>query len=190
MFTPTNGNGEGMDCLSIRDGRALEELQTSFTNGYYRYRRNRRDSAFQSMLQTIKSFCVQNNSSDCTRMFVCGICWIEPYIGVNVQRLSQLTGKCKSNINGCLKHLGYKNVETIDPNCPKLHEVLPCQKDNFHELRQWTIRIFKVPPRETKDNLHYVPLSRDPSYSSSNDELDTRDIQFEQFEEFPNYAMP
>jgi hypothetical protein len=61
-------------------------------------------------------------------------------IAVNIQQMKLLTSKCKSSINGSFGHLGYLPVPSGADTAGELLQAFPFMKDQFSELRQWTIR--------------------------------------------------
>jgi hypothetical protein len=74
---------------------------------------------------------------------VCGICWIPDGIAINTRQLRLLVGKCKSSINAMFQNIGYATIPTTRDYGTTLVELLPVLKDNFSELRKWTVRFSK-----------------------------------------------
>ena len=94
----------------------------------------------EEMLSAIRVFAERGDENDWRRYLVCGICWLDNAIAINTRQLRLLLSKCKSSINGSLQKMGYitstANMESRKILIPKI----PLLKDNFNELRQWTIR--------------------------------------------------
>jgi hypothetical protein len=99
---------------------------------------------FNGILAMIKSFVVRGNASDVNRALVCGIHWLTGAIAFNIHQLQLLTSKCKSSINGSLSQIGNGPVP---PPTSILTVTFPWMKENYSELRRWTVRQFGPPKR-------------------------------------------
>lgn len=103
---------------------------------------------FSDILTKIKHYTVNPVEDRWKRFLVCGIAWTENgYIGINTHQLQLLLGKCKSSINGSLHRLGYSALGFHGGSCSQLIDAIPFLKENFQELRQWTVRTL-LPPEE------------------------------------------
>jgi hypothetical protein len=95
---------------------------------------------FQLTLSLVKHYVVRGDSDDHIRGYVCGVIWMDCGQAVNTQHLSFLTAKCKSAINGLFSRLGYETIPAGNEAVTDLTENFPFMKNNFGQLRQWTIR--------------------------------------------------
>ncbi|KAK8893690.1 hypothetical protein M9Y10_022117 [Tritrichomonas musculus] len=101
--------------------------------------RDRADS-FTKILQLIQKYAERKEEDDWKRFLVCGICWVENGIAVNIRQLKILISKCKSSINGSLQKLGYLPSQLHVNTKLILFPLIPFLSKNYNELRQWTIR--------------------------------------------------
>jgi hypothetical protein len=92
------------------------------------------------MLTLIKAYVVRGTSADLNRALVCGILWLPRYLAVNIHELQLLTSKCKSSLNGSLHTMGYGTIPTGLNSAGELLAAYPWMKDNYAELRRWTVR--------------------------------------------------
>ena len=88
----------------------------------------------------IKKFVVQGDSDDWKRAYVCGICWVGDTIAINTQHLRILTAKCKSSINNLFQMMGYGTVPPGSEPAVAICEYFSELKDQFSEMRRWTVR--------------------------------------------------
>jgi hypothetical protein len=105
------------------------------------------------MLDLIKAYAVRSDSDDLSRSLVCGIVWLSSGIAVNIQQLKLLSSKCKSSINGSFVQLGYLPIPSGADTAGELIQKFPFMKDQFSELRQWTIRQVKDKPTKVEIDL-------------------------------------
>jgi hypothetical protein len=73
---------------------------------------------------------------------VCGVCWLLNGIVINNRQLEILIDKCKSSINGSLQKMGCSMLQSRNESSGSLSEAIPLLKNNFNELREWTVRLF------------------------------------------------
>jgi hypothetical protein len=130
-------------------------------------------TTFIGILQSIKAFVIRETDEDSKRGFVCGLCWTGDSIAVNTRHLAMLTGYSKSSINGFFANLGYTAVpETIDA---ELIRCFPHLKNNFPELRQWSMRrklTYTPPPHMSQVASSSVPqVEEEPTKSLWDDDL-------------------
>ncbi|EAY06611.1 hypothetical protein TVAG_056050 [Trichomonas vaginalis G3] len=116
------------------------ELRKSLTSENMRYQRNRRVDTFDTILEKIHEFCIRGDEDDWKRCMVCGVCWLNGLLAINVKQLEILTDKSKSNINGVLAKLGYSQAQN-GVHKKQLIDALPFLKGNYLEQRFWTIRV-------------------------------------------------
>ena len=141
------------DILSASDKKEYFKLKNSFTSSSSRNRRGKRLETFAETLESIKSYAVREESDDWKRCLICGVCWLDNCLAINIRQLTILINKCKSSINGSLHKMGYfPTSQTGLTN--SLVEAIPILNGNFQELRQWTIRqLSAVTPQPRA--LHY-----------------------------------
>jgi hypothetical protein len=76
------------------------------------------------------------------------MCWIHDGIAINTRQLRLLVGKCKSTINAMFQSIGYATIPSARDYANTLVEIFPVLKDNFAELRRWTVRFSHASLRE------------------------------------------
>jgi hypothetical protein len=118
-------------------------MRQALSSSACKHRRHHATEINRDVLATIRSFVMRNNAEDWKRALVCGICWLPGAIAINTRQLRQLLSKCKSSINSMFQSLGYTAVPTTTDYGSALAGAFPLIKDNFAELRQWTIRSAK-----------------------------------------------
>lgn len=131
--------------LSAEDQKQYLELQSYLSSKECRNNRGRRLTKFSEILNSIHQFCIKNDENDVLRCMVCGVCWLPPKgIAINIRQLHVLLDKCKSSINGSLQRMGYNPLPPKNDLVNKLIEFIPNLKNNFSELREWTIRTLTI----------------------------------------------
>ncbi|KAK8866480.1 hypothetical protein M9Y10_009444 [Tritrichomonas musculus] len=128
------------DLLPESDKKEYIELRNQLFDPKYKNRRNKSHEAFREVVQSIEKFVVKHDGNDWKRSLVCGIIWLDQSIAINTHQLRLLVDKCKSSINGSFQDLGYKTVPTGADSAKELITKFPFMRNNFSELRQWTIR--------------------------------------------------
>ncbi|KAK8900186.1 hypothetical protein M9Y10_002509 [Tritrichomonas musculus] len=100
------------------------------------------------------------------RMVSCGIIFLDncDALAINIQQLKILLGKCKSSINGSLQQLGYIAKPSTNEINQEISQQIPLIKEDYFELKKWTIRYGKFP----EDDSYLRSLQR-PSKSHKND---------------------
>jgi len=157
--------------LSISDQNGYLALRAELATPKFSNQRGRSKTQFAVMLDLIKAYSVRGESDDLSRCLVCGIVWLAQGIAVNIQQLKLLSSKCKSSINGSFGNLGYLPVPSGADTASELIQKFPFMKDQFSELRQWTIRQLKeeppqpeIPPEPVKFDL-FSGFSLDEEYT-------------------------
>jgi hypothetical protein len=130
------------DVLTPSDQERYNELRATLSSQMCRNRRGKRLEGFSDMLASIRAFCIRRNEDDWKRCLVCGVCWLPNGIAINNRQLSILIDKCKSSINGSLQKMGYSTLQSRNESSSSLCEMIPLLKNNFNELREWTVRLF------------------------------------------------
>lgn len=146
-------NPQYFDLLSESDKKEYIELRDQLFDPKYKNRRNKSHEAFREVVQSIKKFVVRNDGNDWKRSLVCGIIWLDKSIAINTHQLRLLVDKCKSSINGSFQDLGYKTVPTGADSAKELITKFPFMRNNFAELRQWTIRQMTPPTTILTDEI-------------------------------------
>jgi hypothetical protein len=152
--------------LSPEDKDAYISLQQSVSAPCQKNRRNRSIQTFAEILEAIRAYVARNDADDWKRALACGISWVGPdgTIALNTRQFRILTAKCKSSINGSLQLVGY-GIVTCGTDCSaSIARLFPLLKDDFTELRQWTIRqmgrpTFISPAPEVPAQSAFVPES-------------------------------
>jgi hypothetical protein len=119
-------------------------MRQALSSSACKHRRNHSKEINQDIVTTIRSFVMRNDADDWKRGLVCGICWLDADIAINTRQLRLLLSKCKSSINAMFQAIGYSTVPTTNDFAGALATLFPVIKDNFGELRKWTIRSAKV----------------------------------------------
>lgn len=130
------------ELLSKNDKILYNNMRSGLSSHACRNRRGKRLETFSEMLNAIKTYCVRNDEDDWKRCLVCGVCWLPNGIAINTRHLSLLIDKCKSSINGSLQKMGYSTLQSRSESGNQLSDTIPLLKNNFNELREWTIRQF------------------------------------------------
>ena len=128
------------DHLQESDKQQYNIMKTLLSSSQTKNRRNKSAETFQDVLDTIKLYVVRGDDNDLYRGIVCGIYWINDDIVINTRQLRLLLDKCKSSINGSFQMIGYLSPSSSTDTTPILSKTFPFWKDNFKEIRQWTIR--------------------------------------------------
>ena len=146
------------DFLNEEDKITYNKLRSTLSSHLCRNRRGKRLETFSDMLTTIQNFCIRNDGDDWKRFLVCGVCWLPLGLAINTRQLSLLITKCKSSINGSLQKMGYGTIQSRSESSNALSDVIPFLKNNFNELREWSIRQFiAVTPQPQNLPFNLIP---------------------------------
>jgi hypothetical protein len=118
-------------------------MRQALSSSACKHCRNHTQEMNHEVIGTIQAFVMRNDGDDWKRGLVCGICWLNSAIAVNTRQLRMLISRCKSSINSMFQHIGFSTVPTTNEYATALANFFPLIKDNFAELRQWTIRAVK-----------------------------------------------
>lgn len=155
------------DLLSDSDKEGYNQLRTALSSKNCRNRRNKRLETFSEMLNAIHTYAIRNDDSDWKRCLVCGVLWLSNGIAINTRQMRLLIDKCKSSINGSLHRMGYSAVTCRGDTSNQIVELIPMLKNNFPELRQWTVRQMSTwTPQPTLPHVDPMPAIK-PSISVS-----------------------
>lgn len=141
------------DLLSDADRAGYEALRANFNEGAGKRNRGHRVETFDTMLDEIRKYAERHDGNDWKRFLVCGVCWIDNTIAINTRQLRLLVTKCKSSINGSLQKLGYVTDTSHAESGNVLFTQIPSLRDNFTEIRKWTIR-----HKRNAGEIHPEPL--------------------------------
>jgi hypothetical protein len=129
--------------LTEPDKVAYLKIRQALSSSACRHQRHHAKDINKEILTTLQNFIVRNDGEDWKRAIVCGICWTGGGIAINTRQLRLMIAKCKSSINAMLQSIGYATVPTARDYTDHLVAFFPILKDNFPELRKWTIRFAK-----------------------------------------------
>jgi len=129
------------ELLSAKDLEEYQIMRQRFFAETSKSKKGERLESFIKKLQIIREYTEKGNSNDWKRSIVCGIFFLQNSIGINIQSLRTLLGKCKSSINGSLKQSGYvAHVQTLEFE-NELTSKIPLANRGMYDLRKWTMRI-------------------------------------------------
>lgn len=134
------GKPSYFNSMSSSDQKAYLDLQKKLNEQSLKVKRNRRVDNFLDGIEAIKEFCFRSESDRSVRFLVCGVCFGNQLIAINITQLKLLLGKCKSSINGILQKLGYNICRTHDPVYKQFLDLIPPLKESTTEQRRWTVR--------------------------------------------------
>jgi hypothetical protein len=132
------------DLIGDSDRAAYVTLRQTLSSSACKHCRHHSNEVNRDILNTIHAFVIRNDADDWKRALVCGICWLRGSIAINTRQLRLLVSKCKSSINAMFQNIGYVTVPTTTDYGAAIAQFFPAIKDNFAELRKWTIRAAKT----------------------------------------------
>jgi hypothetical protein len=138
------------DVLNTIDQKGYNNLQSLFLTKEYHHVRNQSETVFILILEETRAFCIHNDSEDQKRCLVCGICWVQSGIGINLDNFGILTHRCKSSINGSLKQRRYVSESMNSPYFDEILRFIPLLQHNLIEKRKWSAR--HISPTEPSGN--------------------------------------
>lgn len=148
------------DKLSDAERKEYNEMKKAISSPACKTRRSKSVETFADVLETIKAYVMRGDEGDMIRGIVCGMYWSKDGdLAINTRQLRTLLNKCKSSINGSLQSLGYVSPHSTADTPSTIIGIFPFWKDNFRELRQWTIR--------RKLNKSKISISPRPIFFSS-----------------------
>ena len=128
------------DILSEEDKKGYHALKIELNPKRSKRYQDLHQESFQLALNKIKTYAERKDADDWKRFLVCGICWMDNSIAVNIRQLRLLFSKCKSSINGAFQKLGYLPAQSQVDLSVALYPFLPFLKMNYNDPRQWTLR--------------------------------------------------
>jgi hypothetical protein len=132
------------DLIDESDRAAYLTLRQTLSSSTCKHCRHHSNEVNRDILNMIQAFVIRNDADDWKRALVCGICWLQASIAINTRQLRLLVSKCKSSINAMFQNIGYVTVPTTSEYGVAIAQFFPAIKDNFAELRKWTIRAAKT----------------------------------------------
>jgi hypothetical protein len=140
--------------LTDSDQMTYISIRQALSSSACKHQRHHSTTINKDIITSLRGFIIRNDRDDWKRSIVCGICWLRDGIAINTRQLSLLVGKCKSSVNAMFQNLGYTTIPSARDYAPSLVEFFPILKDNFAELRKWTIRFstLEIPPPAQTDH--------------------------------------
>lgn len=129
------------DYLNDQDKEDYLKMRNALSSPACKHRRHHSSELNREIVNTIKNYVIRNDGDDWRRALVSGIVWLPNAIAINTRQLRLLLSKCKSSINALFQNMGYVTIPTTNDYSSSLVSVFPILKDNFNELRKWTIRL-------------------------------------------------
>ncbi|KAH0792619.1 potassium/sodium hyperpolarization-activated cyclic nucleotide-gated channel 1 [Histomonas meleagridis] len=133
------------EILNEADQQQYIAIRNTLSSSACKHRRHHSSEINQEIISTLKAFVYHDEADIWKRSLVCGICWIDNALAINTHQLRLLLAKCKSSINAMFQNIGYMTVPTNSEYAGNLSNFFPIIKDNFVELRKWTIRLMQNP---------------------------------------------
>ena len=140
------------EILNENDQQQYITIRNTLSSSACKHRRHHSNEINQEIVSTLKAFIFHDEVDRWKRSLVCGICWLDGALAINTRQLRLLLTKCKSSINAMFQNIGYMTVPTNSEYAGSLSTFFPIIKDNFVELRKWTIRLMQ--------NANASPLSK------------------------------
>lgn len=153
------------DRLNDADKQTYMLLRNTLSTPTLRNRRNKSAETFTEIIESLKQFVMRGDSDDKNRALVCGIYWFPDSIAVNTQQLMLMLSKCKSSINNSFQLLGYGTIPTGANASPELIRLFPEFKNNYAQLRQWTIRQMMNQGNQSKTLLEIIQRTNQTFYT-------------------------
>ena len=163
--------------LSEADKKGYNTIRSALASPACKHRRHHSTELNREIIKAIKNFVVRNDADDWKRALVTGIVWLPNAIAINTRQLRILLSKCKSSINALFQNLGYCTIPTTNDYSSSIISYFPLLKDNFTELRKWTIRLAVNPggqanlPTEKQMNLNPIPEEDQVNNQPGNDSV-------------------
>ena len=180
------------DLLSLEDKSSYEVMRGALSSPSCKNRRNKSLETFTEIIETIHSYVVRNDNDDWKRALVCGVCWLgKDAVAINTRQLRLLIAKCKSSINGSFQQMGYCTLPAGTESASSLIKYFPFLRDNFSELRQWTVRR-RSNQKEDKMEAVFLSPAPDmfPTAPSRIPVIEISDVEIGGFEELKPDLVP
>lgn len=149
-FTPHDGLPAHWEFLSEEDKSEYIGIRNRFHDEIAKSKRGERIDIFITRLKIIRDFIEKEPNDQWKRIVVCGIMFLNDALGINIQQLRILMGKCKSSINGSLQQLGYIAKPLTHDIDQEITKKVPLLKEDHFQLKKWTIRFGRFPEREIR----------------------------------------
>lgn len=150
------------DLLSDVDKNDYKRMRATLSSPSCKNRRNHSIETFREVIGTIHAYVFKSEEDQWQRALAAGMVWLADSIAINTHQLRLLTSKCKSSINGSFQALGYSTIPSGAESCSELIDRYSFMKNNFSELRQWTIRKnqnMSEPPKKVAEFIPKIKLN-------------------------------
>ena len=147
------------ELLSARDLEEYQNMRQRFFADTGKSKKGERLESFIHKLQRIREYTEKGNNNDWKRSVVCGIFFLRNSIGINIQSLRTLLGKCKSSINGSLKQSGYIAQAQTPEFEDELASKIPLANRGMYDLKKWTMRVLET---KKADDIEVVVAEEKP----------------------------
>lgn len=138
--------------LSEEDQLMIKAIRSKLKEPSLKNKRNTRVSDLEEVLKALKLFQDHKMEDKWKRCLISGVVQIdESSYAVNIKQLQKLIYKCKSSINGTFKRMGYSSITNSDNSLKPLIEMIPFLQNNYHELKQWNLRVKQLREEEIVD---------------------------------------
>lgn len=131
-----------IDLLSYTELQCFVSMRNEFAAPSLKSKRNTKVVSLEIAFQQIKDF--EDNAGNAEnkwkRCLVCGICFFDNSIALNIPQLSKVIFKGRSSINSGLKMMGYNANTIMASECKELLDAIPILNTNIIECRLWTVR--------------------------------------------------
>lgn len=148
--------------LPAEDQVSYERLKGEISTSFAQQKNTRISDNFGVVIQMLKEYIYRTDREDerATRSLVCGIVWEGDTIAINTRQLRFIIGKCKSSINNGFQAIGYNSIQTTPEIASLLTKLYPFLRNNFSEMRQWTVRQLKHSTNKfiKPEAKAYIPL--------------------------------
>ena len=151
------------DLLSEADKLTYNKLNDAIKTPVkkIRFTNIQKNREFQEIIDALLLYINHDDNDKWKRSLVVGLYQFDNGIALNISSLKKLLKRCKTSINQSFKDIGYYNVTTRASFCSELLENIPFLKNNFNELKHWTVR-FKgnIPDYYMKDKIQKCTLTQ------------------------------
>lgn len=118
---------------------------------------------FELMLQKLEVFCKDADYFSPKKMLVCGICWLEDGIAINICQMKSYLPILKTTIHNHLQMMGYNSSKRDPKMTQEITDKIPFLNNEPIELRSWVVfkYIAKTPV------VSFEPIRTDSPVSTS-----------------------
>ncbi|OHT11656.1 hypothetical protein TRFO_03864 [Tritrichomonas foetus] len=168
-LSPSGGIPAHWEFLNDDDKAEYIAITTRFHEEIAKSKRGERIEVFVNRLKTIRDYINRDVNDQWKRILVCGIMFLNNALGINIQQLRLMMGKCKSSINGSLQQLGYMAKPSTHEIDQEITKKVPLLKDDHFELKKWTIRYGAFPEEKEKIRIEkHIPNKNNSRNANKN----------------------